>query len=718
MADRTLGHYEILEKIGSGGMGEVFRAWDMQLGRAVALKVLSPESARSPSMRQRFQREGRAVAALSHPNIVTIYSVEDQDGVDFFSMELIEGKPLSEAIPAGGYPLSRFLDLAIPLVDAVSFAHSKGITHRDLKPNNIMLQSSGALKVLDFGLAKIDNTGTGIEVQDTISTEVTEHGTLLGTIAYMSPEQLRGLRVDHRSDIFSLGIILYEMLTGRHPFTKGTPVDLISSILRDKPRLVSEIRPDLPRRLAQVVDRCLEKDPPFRLQSALALRNDLEEIRRHLLTDGEESISSIAVLPPADLSIEKDQTYFCEGLADEMMRDLLKIRYLRVASRTSAFLARRSTSDIREIARRLEVQAILDGSVRREGGRLWITAQLFEARTGHLIWSEQYDRQIEDLFAIQAEIAQSIVEALKVNITGGERRLLQVSATSDIQAYDYYLRGRRFFYQYRRKGIDLALQMFKLATKHDAGYALAYAGIADCYCFLFLYADRSQVSLDEADRASGRALALNRDLAEAHASRGQVLSMMGRHQEAEAEFETAARLGPNLFEAHYLYARDCFAQGKMEKAAHLFELASNVRPEDYQSLLLIAQVYERLGRMEDAQAARSRGVRIVEERLHLQPDDVRALYMGANGLIALGEQDRALEWARLALEMEPDEPMVLYNVGCIFSLAGRLEEACDQLEKAVHLGLRQLGWFQNDSNLDPLRGTPRFRALIRECQGL
>jgi serine/threonine protein kinase/Tfp pilus assembly protein PilF len=717
MDAKTLGHYRIIEKIGSGGMGEVYRALDTRLDRSVALKILSPDTAKSPEMRLRFEREARAVAAIQHPNIVTIHSVEEVDDSLFLTMELVEGIDLSDAIPTGGFPLAAFLDLTILLADAVSSAHSKGITHRDLKPRNIMLARSGQIKVLDFGLAKLREPESAVAESDgTLSMSVTEEGTLLGTIAYMAPEQIRGLAVDHRCDIFSLGIILYEMLTGQHPYRSATSADTISAILRDRPPLASDVRPELPRRLAQLIDRCLEKDPNVRLQSALALRNDLEEIKRHLDAGREERFSSIAVLPPEDQSPAKDQGYFCEGLADTLARDLIKIRNLRVASRTSSLLCCRTTSDVREIGRSLGVEAILHGTVGRAGNRLRVTVELTEAASGYLLWSERYDREPQDVFVIQDEIARNVVQALKLTLTVGEERSMRATTTSDVEAYDYYLRGRRFFYQYRRKGIELALQMFERAARHDPAYALAYAGMADCHCFLFLYADRSRASIEEADRASRKALELNPDLAEAHASRGQVLSLQDRHDEAEAEFETAARLGPKLFEAHYLFARECFARGDLERAAHFFELASLVRPEDYQASLLVGQVYERLDRTNDAHSARERGVAIVEERLKLYPDDVRALYMGANGLMALGERERALEWATLALEMEPGEPMVLYNVACVFSMAGKLDEAIDYLERSVRSGLRQLGWFQNDANLDPLRTHPRFAALMRELQ--
>ena len=416
------------------------------------------------------------------------------------------------------------------------------------------------------------------------------------------------------------------------------------------------------------------------------------------------------------MSPQKDQDYFCEGITEELIHRLTRVRSLRVVSRMSVLRYKESTLDIREIGRQLHVEAILEGGVRRAGNRLRITAELTSVPDGYQLWSESYDRDIKDVFTIQDEIAHNIVRSLELALSAGEPRFLQAPPTTDVQAYDYYLRGRKFFYQYRRRGIELALQMYSLAITHDARYAAAYAGIADCHCFLFLYGGQRQEDLEQADAASRKALDLAPDSPEAHSSRGGVLSLCGRHAEAEVEFDAAVRLGPDLFDAYYLYARDCFSQGKQEKAVQLYARASEVNPHDYQTPLLAAQIYEALGRPEQAEAARRRGVEIVQQRLMVSPDDIRALYMGANALAALGETEKCLEWARLALSMEPDEPMVLYNLACIWSLAGKTDEAIDCLERAVRAGLTQKSWLDHDGNLDPLRNDPRFQTLLHEIE--
>jgi tetratricopeptide (TPR) repeat protein len=385
---------------------------------------------------------------------------------------------------------------------------------------------------------------------------------------------------------------------------------------------------------------------------------------------------------------------------------------LRVAARSSSFSFKGKTEDVRSIGRKLGVDCVLEGSVRKAGNQLRISAQLLKVEDGYHLWSERYDRELKDVFAIQDEIARGIVTVLRVALTAGESDAIARVPTADIQAYDYYLRGRQFFYQYKRKGIEFALQMFSQAIELDPAYARAHAGIADCCSFLFMYAGSHPIHRDQADWASLRAVELNPDSAEAHASRGVALSLKKEFDEAERQFEAAIRLDPRLFEAYYFYARTAFAQGMAEKAVGLYEKASEVNPHDYQSPLLVAQIYSDLGREAEAEASRRRGIQLAEVKLKLNPDEARALYMGANGLVALGEVERGLEWACQALAMDPDEPMVLYNVACIQSLAGRLEDALGSLEKAVANGLTQKGWLEHDSNLSPLRKDPRYLALL------
>jgi non-specific serine/threonine protein kinase len=389
MIGETLSHYRILDKLGEGGMGAVYAAEDSTLGRKVALKVLPPEMADNPDRLRRFEREAKTVAALNHPNIVTIYSVEEAEGARFITMELVDGESLETKIPTGGLHLEEFFQVAIPLADALAAAHARGITHRDLKPANVMLTADGRVKVLDFGLAKLTSSeDSSDDAQTEIRTmSLTQEGTVLGTVPYMSPEQVQGLGVDHRTDIFSVGIILYEMATGRRPFQGHTQADLISSILRDSPQSATEINAVLPNHLGRVLKRCLEKDPDRRFQTALDLRNELEELQKEGGRGGAgDVVPSMAVLPFADFSPEKDQDYFCEGMAEEIINLLVKVEGLRVASRTSAFQIKDAATDIREIGEKLHVDTVLGGSVRKAGDRLRITAQLIKVEDGYHIW--------------------------------------------------------------------------------------------------------------------------------------------------------------------------------------------------------------------------------------------------------------------------------------------------------------------------------------------
>jgi adenylate cyclase len=427
-----------------------------------------------------------------------------------------------------------------------------------------------------------------------------------------------------------------------------------------------------------------------------------------------KSHGSIAVLAFADLSASKDQEYFCDGISEEIINNLTRLKGLRIASRTSSFAFKGKSEDVRTIGRKLGVHTILEGSVRKSGNQLRITVQLINVEDGCQLLSERYDRELKDVFAIQDEIARSIVSTLKITLSPKDSVALRKAPTSDLEAYDYYLRGRQFFYQYTRKGIEYALKMFSQAIELDPDFARAYAGIADCCSFLFMYAGSNVKHREQADAASRKAQDLDPEAAEAHASRGLALSLKSNYIEAEREFEAAIVRDPSSFEAHYFYARTCFVQGKLEKALLLYNKSIEVNPHDYQAPLLCAQIYDDLGNPPKAEASRRCGIKAAEEKLKLNPDDARALYMAANGLVALGEFEKGLEWANQALRIEPDEPMVLYNVACIQSLAGQFDDSLDSLEKSVNKGLKQKAWLEHDSNLDPLRKLPRFKRLLKQ----
>jgi adenylate cyclase len=422
---------------------------------------------------------------------------------------------------------------------------------------------------------------------------------------------------------------------------------------------------------------------------------------------------SVAVLAFSDMSPAQDQGYFCDGIAEEIIHNLARLKDLRVVSRSSAFSFKGKHEDVRVIGTKLGVASVLEGSVRKIESRLRVTVQLINVSDGCHLFSERYDREISDVFAIQDEIARSIAASLKVTLTPLESDALAKSHTSDLQAFDYYLRGRQFYYQYKRKGIEFALKMFSKAIELDSEYARAYAGIADCSSWLFLNAGNHEENRVQADSASRKAIELDSGSAEAFAARGVALSLQGgEFDEIRSAFERAIRLGPWLYEAYYFFARVSFSRGDAQKAIELYEKACEVHPQDYQAPLLMAQIYSDLGRDADAAASRLRGIKLAEERIKSYPEDTRALYMGANGLVALGEINKGLEWARQALELDPDEPMVIYNVACIQSLAGRIDQAIDLLEKAVRSGLMHKGWIEHDSNLDPLRTHRRYKPLM------
>ena len=423
--------------------------------------------------------------------------------------------------------------------------------------------------------------------------------------------------------------------------------------------------------------------------------------------------SSIAVLPFVDMSPDKDQDYFCEGMAEEIINALTKIHGVHVASRTASFQFKDETIDIAHIGERLNVNTVLEGSVRKAGDRLRVMAQLIKVEDGYHIWSEGYDRDLQDVFAIQKEIAENIVEAFQLSLSPTEERAIEIQPTSNVEAYDFYLRGRKYFYQHSKLGMKYAREMFSHAIELDSGYALAHAGLADCFSFIYMYADSTASNRLQAETASRLALELDPNQAQAHASRGLALSLSKRYEEAEQAFETAIRLDPRLFEAYYFYARDSLAQGKLDKAATSFEAACRVRPEDYQSPALLSQVYTGLGRKEDAMKAKWKALDLIENHLQRNPDDVRALYLGAAGLIELGKKEQGLEWARRALAMDPEDSMILYNVACVYSHARELDLALDCLEKSVAGGMAHMEWIENDSDLDPLRELPRFKALLQ-----
>jgi len=703
--------YEIEREVGRGGMATVFLAQDRRHGRPVALKVLHPQLATALGP-DRFLREIQIAARLQHPHIVPLYDSGQAGDLLYYVMPFMPGESLRQRLDREPQlPFEEAVRIARGVAAALDYAHRQQIVHRDIKPENVMLHEGEAV-VTDFGIAKA--------VTAAAADSLTQTGTSIGTPAYMSPEQAGGeAELDGRSDIYSLGAVLYEMVTGTAPFIGPTLQAIISKLFTDTPRPIRELRADIPDWLESAVFRCLEKPAMARFATASQLAQALTWPAGTSTPPGMPSGSggggkSIAVLPFVNMSADAENEYFSDGIAEEIINALSKVQALQVAARTSSFAFKGKNEDIGSIGRKLKVATVLEGSVRKAGKQLRVTAQLINVADGYQLWSERYDRQLEDVFAIQDEIAGNIVKALRVVLSDDEKRAIERAPTEDVKAYEYYLRGRQYFHQFRRTGMQSARRMFERAIETDPQFALAHAGLADCCAFLYMYWDGSKANLDGADSASRKALELDADLAEAHASRGFALALNRQYDEARPEFETAIRLNPKLYEAHYLYARALFQEGRAEEAVRQYEEASRVRPEDYQALLLMQSPLNSLGRHDEALAVLRRGMVVIEHHLELNPDDARALYLGGGALMQLGDRQRALDWARRAYAIDPSDPGVLYNVACVYSLGGMIDEAIGCLDTAIANGFGHREWLLHDGDLDAIREDSRFKALLEK----
>jgi TolB-like protein/cytochrome c-type biogenesis protein CcmH/NrfG len=726
-------------------MGEVYRAKDLRLGREVAIKVLPEAMASDPDWLARFEREARAVAGLNHPNIVTLHSVEDQDGIRFLTMELVEGQTLSDLVAPGGLPLSLFLEYTIPLADALVAAHERGVIHRDLKPGNVMVTRDGRVKILDFGLAKIaghETPRTEQTLAATADVSVSGEGQVFGTIPYMAPEQLRGETVDARSDLFALGIILYELSTGRQPFTGDTSIEVSASILRDTPQPLTRVRADLPSDLERIVSRCLEKNPRERAQSALDVSNELRIIRRTLERGEPEKpaagkVASIAVLPFANRSASAEDEYFSDGLADELLNVLAKIRGLRVVARTSSFQFKGTKEDIAAIGQKLNVATVLEGSVRKAGNRVLISVQLVKVSDSSHLWSETYDRTLVDILAVQDDIAQSVVKELRTTLLGEEAdsdasgqakaevaRAAKGRATNP-EAHRLYLQARHLIDRYAREDLAKGIEYLRAALELDPDFALAWAELGRAY---YIEADSGWApaagAYGRAREGLRQALTLEPHLAEGHARMAWIQML---HEwdwrGAETSISRALELAPG--NAPVLGAAGTLArtQGRLEEAIGLYRRALEQDPLSTSAYNNLGMALHAANRLAEAEVAYRRALELAPQRV------------GTRSLLSLIliAQDRGEEAVAEAFR-EPEELYRLWALAIINHAAGRGAESDDALrdlvEKYADGSTSQIAeahgargeadaafeWLdrayaQRDGGLIEMKTNPRFRSL-------
>ncbi len=688
-----LGTYEIVAPLGAGGMGEVYRARDTRLGREVALKVLPANVAADSDRLARFEREARTVAGLSHPNIVTLFSVEDEDGLRFLTMELIEGQSLDQQVSPGGLPLARVLDLAVPLADALAAAHERGVVHRDLKPANVMVTREGRVKVLDFGLAKTDSTPQGTDATQaaTVATPLSTEGQVMGTVPYMAPEQIRGEAADARTDLFALGIMLYELLAGRRPFSGASSADVSSAILRDLPQPVRGARADLPADIERIVGRCLEKDPERRFQTAKDVRNELELVRRSLASGTPSAMSgmragvtpaqdvpSIAVLPFVSRSRDEEDEYFAEGLADELLNVLAKIRGLRVAARTSSAQFKSTTDDLATIGRKLNVVTLLEGSVRKSGNRVRISVQLVKVADGYHLWSETFDRTLEDIFAVQDDIAQSVVKELRTTLLGatadskasGEVKAEVAAAAlgrgSNAEAHRLFLQGRYFVSRLGEQDVLRGNALLRQALAIDPEHALAWAALSWAETFAAITGQGSlDAGIARAREAVSRAMAIEPDLVEGHLALGWIRVWYDFDwKAAESSFSRALELAPGDAEVLRGAGLMAMIQGRHESALALYLRGLEQDPLSVSSYTMLARAYNAMEQLPEAAEAFRKGLEISPEATSIRA--LRSLV-----LVRMGQHEAALAEA-LA---EPAEWGRLFALGIVHFNSGRREES-------------------------------------------
>jgi serine/threonine protein kinase/Tfp pilus assembly protein PilF len=738
------GPYEILTLLGMGGMGEVYQARDPRLNRVVALKFLPPDKGADPDRRRRFINEAQATSALNHPNIVTIHDISEADGTAFIVMEFVRGRTLDDLITGGALPLQEATRYATEMVDALTAAHAAGIIHRDLKPANIMITEEGRVKVLDFGLAKLAASSPMTGSEDNTATMHTAIGAIVGTAAYMSPEQAEGRQLDARSDVFSFGLVLYEMLSGRRAFDGESWVSVISAILRDEPKPLREVRAEIPAWLEQAVSRCLRKDPVERFQNMLDVKRTLagpssrSGVSTSVATAMQEEKPSIAVLSFANLSTDKENEYFGDGLAEEIINALTKIPELRVIARTSAFAFRGREHDVRAIGERLRVKTVLEGSVRRSGNRIRVGAQLIQVADESHLWSERYDREMTDIFAIQDEISQSIANALRVKLTVTSDR------AENVEVYQLYLKGM-FEYNHSRfsaGSMALAKGLFERAIALDPEYAPAYSGLAVVYCAMASLSLTLPTQVAQlAKSAAEKALSLDPEDSQAHNAGGQIAGVFDynwpvaekhfqcfmeqenqsalsrfayalnfllpqrRYKEAAEQYHRSLDTDPLSMNAHFGLAFSYYLGREYEKAIHYGKKALDIDANFWLLHLVVGVAQLRLGALEAS-------IDSFRKSLAVAPFYSLALSLLAAAHVQAGQRDQAEQVIGRLREISNKAYVSKVSFAIYHAALGDAEEVFRCLNAAIDDREPFITRMIADEGFDRFRADPRFIVLL------
>ena len=747
MVGRTVSHYRIVEQLGAGGMGVVYRAEDTRLGRPVALKFLPEDLAQDQLALDRFRQEARAASALNHPHICTIHDVDEVDGRPFIAMELLEGEPLRARLSQSRATVPAIVDIAVQLADALDAAHAKGIVHRDIKPENIFVTIRGAAKLLDFGIAKLV-TERAVVADDLTTTRVGTGPVTLGTIAYMSPEQVRGETLDARTDLFSLGVVLYEMATGTQPFRGTTSGAVLGEILTKAPTAPVRLNADVPPEMERIVNKLLEKDRELRYQSASDVRVDLERVRRPLMESARETPrtareqASIVVLPFENLSPDPENAFFADGLTEEVITDLSQVRSLRVISRNSAMLLKGAKKDTRTIGRELDVRYVLEGSVRRAGNALRIAAQLVDASTDTQLWAEKYTGALDDVFEIQERLSRTIVDALKVRLTPDEDRSLAARHLPDARALDRYLMAQQETYKFTPASLERALRLTQEAIEIAGPSALLYATLGHIYFELHDAGVRiDDATLRDAVTWSDRALELSPDCAPAFLVKAHLARKRGDMAAAIRLMRRAADLGAGG-EALSWLSYFCFQVGRVGECREAAERATAADPlfwwcqaAEAWVALVAGDLRRNLAQMR-AVAGMASDVPVLKVFLAFsllwagQNDEAartlsQVAQSGAGMFVDMGRvfgamirrdhdaADRALAESATFLAVARTDKEFSWWLADGFARLGDHDAALDWLGTAISLGFcNHHFWSETDPALAPLRGDPRFIALM------